>query len=199
MKGGKITRIDFLKKLSTGNYFPVALYSEDNYLSYKLAVIPAKTDESITAYLKKFSSDQLEFCKLEGKPVPNFNFNDVNGKHYSSESIKGKIVLFKCWFIRCGACVKEMPALNEIVKKYKNRDDILFISLAIDNRKELQKFLATTKFDYATIPNQERYMADQLHVSAYPTHFIINKKGELVRMLPDETKVIEAIEIEIAK
>lgn len=197
--GKQITRINFLKKLNSGLYFPLALYSANDTSNYKLATIPKKADEVIKAYMIRFSEDQLAYCKLEGKPVPAFDFKDINGKHYTSENIKGKIVLFKCWFISCTACVKEMPALNEIVTKYKDRDDILFISLAMDTKPKLEQFLAKTKFDYATIPNQTKYMSDKLFITAYPTHVIINKKGELVRMLPDETKIVEAIEIELAK
>lgn len=196
--GNTISRVFFLKQLTSGLYFPLALYDNDS-LNYQLAKIPVKASKDIGAYMQKFSKEQLEFCKLEGKPIPAFNFTDVNGKVYTSANTKGKIVMFKCWFISCVACVAEMPALNDIVAKYKDRDDILFISLAMDSKRELQTFLAKRQFDYATIPNQTEYMKNQLHVAAYPTHFIINKKGEMVRMLPNEVKVEEAIEMELAK
>ncbi|MFD0941805.1 TlpA family protein disulfide reductase [Pedobacter boryungensis] len=199
INGKPITRTVLLEKLTTGLYFPLALYANGDTLSYQLAVLPKKADKNISAYMQQFSKEQLAFCKLEGKPVPAFDFKDVNGIHYTSENIKGKIVLFKCWFISCLPCRQEMPALNEIVKKYRDRKDILFISLATDNKKELQQFLSTTKFEYATVSNQAKYMANQLHVVGYPTHFIINKKGELVRMLPDVLSVEEAIEKELAK
>jgi peroxiredoxin len=42
-------------------------------------------------------------------------------------------------------------------------------------------------------------MSDELHVMAYPTHFLIDKKGNIVRALPDENQVAEALEKEIAK
>lgn len=92
-----------------------------------------------------------------------------------------------------------MPALNELVQKYKDRNDILFVSLAIDPKPELQAFLAKTQFDYATVPNQERYMAEKLLVNAYPTHFIIDKKGLLVNVVSDEQSIADLLEKEIAK
>lgn len=192
-----ITRINFLQKLSTGNYFPVALYGANDSLYYKLAALPPKADEYISAYMRQFSKIQLAYCKLEDKPVPAFDFTDVNGKHYTQENTKGKIVLFKCWFINCVACVKEMPALNEIVNKYKNRNDILFISLAEDNKQKLQQFLSATKFDYATVPSQQNYITKKLNVAVYPTHFLINKKGILVQALPDHVQVAEALAKEL--
>lgn len=191
--GSPITKAQFLKQLNTGLYFPLVLTSKPAELRYKLYKLPDTADENIAAYMKQFSTNQLAFYKMEGKEIPRFNFSDINGKVYTPENTKGKIVLFKCWFIGCVACVKEMPALNELVRQYKDRDDILFISLAMDGKKELQKFLSATKFDYATVPGQAGYMADQLKVSAYPTHFLINKEGILVRVLPDEVQVAEAL------
>lgn len=192
-QGGSITKEQFLKQLNTGQYFPLILTSNPSELMYKLSKIPASSDENIGHLMKQFATNQLAFLKLEGKKIPKFDFRDVDGKLYTSENTKGKIILFKCWFIGCVACVKEMPALNELVHKYKDRDDILFISLAMDGKKELQKFLTKTKFDYETVPDQTSYMANKLKVSSYPTHFLINKEGILVRALPDEVQVAEAL------
>lgn len=192
-KGDTITKEQFLNQLNTGRYFPLVLTSKPATLSYKLHKIPASADRNIAAYMEQFSAQELAFLKLEGKKIPKFNFRDVDGKLYTSENTKGKIVLFKCWFIGCVACVKEMPALNELVEKYKDRNDILFISLAMDSKEKLQKFLTTTKFDYATVPDQASYMADKLKVSVYPTHFLIDKEGVLVRVLPNDVQVAESL------
>ncbi len=192
-KGAVITKEQFLKQLNTGRYFPLVLTSKPDELRYKLSKIPVSADKSIAAYMEQFSAQELAFLKLEGKKIPKFNFRDVDGKLYTSENTKGKIVLFKCWFIGCVACVKEMPALNELVEKYKDRDDILFISLAMDGKQPLKKFLTTTKFDYSTVPDQTNYMADKLKVSVYPTHFLIDKEGVLVRVLPNDVQVAESL------
>ncbi|MFA6276152.1 MAG: TlpA disulfide reductase family protein [Pedobacter sp.] len=198
-KGNIISKLQFLNQLKSGLYFPLVIYSKDEQLNYKLVKIPAKADPNISAYMKQFAHNELIFFKMQGKPIPQFDFTDINGKRYNSENTKGKIVLFKCWYIGCVACVNEMPALNDIVKKYQDRKDILFISLAMDNKSALQQFFKRVKFDYATVPNQENYMAKQLNVQAYPTHFLINRKGIMVRALPDDIQVDEALAKEIAK
>ncbi|MFI5452548.1 TlpA family protein disulfide reductase [Pedobacter sp. UC225_61] len=197
--GKPISKLQFLSQLKSGLYFPLILNSKDEQLNYQLAKIPVKADPNISAYMKQFARNELIFFKMQGKPIPHFDFTDINGKRYTSENTKGKIVLFKCWFIGCVACVNEMPALNEIVKKYQDRKDILFISLAMDNKSALQQFFKRVKFDYATVPNQENYMAKQLNVQVYPTHFLINRKGIMVRALPDDIQLDEALAKEIAK
>lgn len=189
----------FLKQLATGTYFPMALYADNDVANYELQRIPQKADKTIADYLRQTIREQLVFYKMEGKKIPAFNFSDVNGKLYTSENTKGKIVLFKCWFIRCGACVKEMPALNKLVAQYKDNPDVLFISLASDAKANLKGFLSKTKFDYATVANQDDYMTKKLNVSAYPTHFLINKEGVLVRVLPNDVAVRKALGREVER
>lgn len=194
-----IKKADFLKALYSGMYYPLAIYSKDSLINYKLAKIPTKAPEYIGAYLRQDSRDALVHYDMEGKPIPAFNFTDVNGKFYSSANTKGKIILFKCWFIKCGACILEMPQLNRMVQKYKDRNDILFISLAMDGKKPLQGFLEKTQFDYATIPNQTKYMAEQLKVPAYPHHFLIDKQGLLVKSVDDAVDIEILLERELKK
>ncbi|SMD13394.1 redoxin domain-containing protein [Pedobacter nyackensis] len=197
-KGQTITKEAFLKHLNTGLYFPLRIYTKNTDLGYKLHKIPAKADSDISTYMKQFSKQELIYYKMQGKEVPVFHFTSISGQSYTSENTKGKIVLFKCWFISCVPCVQEMPALNELVKKYKDRKDILFISLAIDGKKELTQFLNKTRFDYATVPGQETYMSKKLNVTAYPTHFLIDRTGKLVRALYNDVEVAKALEKEIS-
>ncbi len=189
----------FLQQMKTERYLPMLLASSDPKPHYQLFRIPKGTDPNIGTYMRQFAADELKYSQMKGKPIPAFSFKDINGKLYTSANTKGKIVLFKCWFIGCVACVQEMPALNELVQKYKDRNDILFVSLAIDAKTELQEFLAKTKFDYATVPNQERYMAEKLLVNAYPTHFLIDKNGLLVNVVNEESAIASLLDREAAK
>ncbi|MBB2147928.1 TlpA family protein disulfide reductase [Pedobacter gandavensis] len=198
LAGKKISKTKFLNQLKTGKYIALQVYTATSSLAYKLHKIPATADPAIVGYMRDFGKKQLIFSQMKGKKAPAFNFTDVNGKTYTSENTKGKIVLFKCWFTTCTACIAEMPELNKLVKKYKNRTDILFISLAINDKKELQRFLSKTKFDYATIPAQESYMRKQLNVAAYPTHFLINKTGKIIFISEDADQIKRHLEKEIA-
>jgi peroxiredoxin len=192
-KGQKIGKGAFLKQLKTGKYFPLVLHAKANILSYRLEKITRKSDPVIAGYMKQFSAQELIFYNMLGKSAPSFHFTDINGKVYTPENTKGKIVLLKCWFIGCVACVEEMPALNELVAKYKNRTDILFVSLAPDSKEKLTKFFQKTHFDYAKVFEQGAYMTEKLKVNSYPTHFVIGKDGKLIRVVQYEEQLAEVL------
>lgn len=192
--GKQIARGEFLKRMTTGNYLPLLVYGEKTGKYYQLVEIPKDAESAISLYMKDFSKTQLVFYQMEGKQAPAFDFVDLNGNRYTSANTKGKVILFKCWFISCVPCVQEMPELNQLVKKYSKRKDVLFISLALDKKSALQDFLKKTRFDYITIPDQDAYIRNQLKVSSYPMHFLLNKAGELVHVFPNADELDQAIQ-----
>lgn len=193
-----ISKDQFLKQLASGSCLPVKLSANDGVLKYQLYKMPVKTESSLKEVIKDYGKRYYNYYKREGQPIPGFNFKDVGGKFYSKLNTKGKIVVLKCWFIACTACVEEMPRLNQVVDQYKNRKDVVFISLAFDSKKKLDVFLKKTKFSYAVVPDQESYMRDQLQVNSYPTHLIVNKKGRIAKVVNNAEDMIRALNKESA-
>lgn len=177
-----ITKDRLLEKVASGGYLPLRLISDNGSIIYKLYKMPVSTKPDIKAVIKDYGATRYKYYQKEGKKLPHFNFVDLNGKKYNEASTKGKIVVFKFWFVACLPCIQEMPELNKLVANYKNRKDILFVSLALDDKKKLRDFLKKTRFDYAVVPDQESYISNILKINAYPTHLIINKKGLVAKV-----------------
>lgn len=178
----KIDKATFLNKLMTENVIAFKtkiIRGQSVYQLFKLN----SSDESIKATIKQMASTEIKHFRMEGIDVPEFNFTDLNGKLYNKSSTKGKIVILKCWFIHCTACIKEFPELNKLVEEYLSRNDILFISLALDSKKELIKFFETKDFKYATIPEMENYMTNKLNVTEYPTHILVDRNGKIIKVV----------------
>jgi len=189
-----ISKGAFLQSLTTGNYIPVELTSADTTTYYKLFKLDNTNDQQISSTIKTFASIAKHHFEMEGKPFPAFSFKDVNGVEYNNENTKGKIIIFKCWFIGCKACDAEFPELNEFVAKYKSRNDLLFISLAIDSKDILVKFLATKSFSYAVAPEQEELMVKTLKITLFPTHLIVDKNGIIQTVVNNAEELIAAFE-----
>lgn len=154
-----------------------------------------QVNEDIFRTIKACGNISYKKNKMVSKPLPGFNFTDLNGKLYNEETCKGKIVVLNFWFIHCTSCVAEMPALNELVNLYKNRNDIVFVGLAADSPDKLKNFLEKTAFNYAIVADMQNYLTDTLHIHSYPTQVIINKKGMVVKV-PEDYKELE---IELGK
>jgi thiol-disulfide isomerase/thioredoxin len=76
--------------------------------------------------------------KPEMKTV-GFNYENFYGGTTSLESLKGKLVYVEIWATWCGPCIKEMPALTQLIKEYKGKN-IEFVSISIDTKNDYEKW-----------------------------------------------------------
>lgn len=189
-----ITKDAFLNELTVGNYIPIRLQSDDSIYYYRLFKIEATSDTSIKATIVQTAFDEYKNFQMEGKPFPKFSFTDLDGNVVSNESMKGKIIVIKCWYIHCPMCIKEFPDVNRLANEYKDRSDILFVSLAEDTPEQLKAFLIKKPLSYLVIPNMKIYMNETLQLNAFPTHFILNKEGVIAKVLPNFESLEVALE-----
>lgn len=191
----EISKETFLDQLANGNFIPIRLKSDDSIYYYKLFKIQPKSDTSIKATINQTGFDAYKNYKMEGTPFPDFSFKDLNGNIVSNETMKGKIIVIKCWYIHCTPCIREFPQVNHLFEEYKDRKDILFISLAEDSPEQLKAFLARKPLSYSVIPDMKIYMNESLQLNSFPTHFILNKEGLISKVLPN----FESLEVALAK
>lgn len=190
----RITKLAFLQQVATGNYLPLRMNKQDT-VCYRL--YRCDTSSENMAFVKAFGYTQLNYFKMEGKPLPGFDYTDLDGHKYNQQTMRGKTVVWKCWFIHCAACVAEMPALNKFVDTYKSRNDIAFISVATDSAYLLKNFLVKQPFSYAVAPVTEDYVINTVGVSEFPTHIVLNKQGLVVKVLQryeDMEEVVKRME-----
>ncbi len=173
----------FLEKLGTGKYIPLRLASDSEGETYKLLQLDSSANDGIGITMGNESMTNLKHFNMEGMAFPEFDFTDLDGNRYNNQTTQGKTLILKTWFIGCVACVAEFPELNELVEKYRKRDDLLFISLALDSRAELEEFLKKKDFDYAVVPKQEEFIKRKLDLQLYPTHLIVDKNGSIAKVL----------------
>ena len=188
----------FLQLLTTGEFYPTKTETNNGLPCYKLNILNVGNAD-IRNTLIQLAGDALFYYNMEGKELPNYRFEDIAGHIYNNANTKGKILVLKCWFIHCVACVREFPQLNKLVENYSNTQDILFISLAFDQKKELTNFLKTHKFKYSVVANQEGFMTEKLGIISYPTHIIIGKDGKIAKVLSSYENLAPALKKIIAK
>lgn len=136
---------------------------------------------------------------LEEISLPEYHFTDLDGQTYTPENTKGKIVVLKCWYLSCMPCVVEIPTLNRIKGEYEGRNDILFLSLCMDSQRDLKAFLKENVFDYKQIANQRSYLSDKLKIDRYPTHFVINKQGFIIKKTNKYEEMADVLKKEAGK
>lgn len=123
----ELKRKEDRESISKGNFDPefkkIILSSFDNNDRYV-----AQAYENITRAKKS-----------QGKPSPEFNYENHKGGQTKLSDLKGKYVYIDIWATWCAPCRQEIPFLQKIEKKYENKN-ITFVSISIDQKKDYEKW-----------------------------------------------------------
>lgn len=143
---------------------------------------------------------------VKGKPSPQFvNYENHKGGATSLADLKGKYVYVDVWATWCGPCIREIPSLKEVEKKFHN-ENIEFVSTSIDEMKNHDKWknMVTEKelggmqlmADNAW---QSQFVKDY-GIDGIPRFILIDPNGNIVSAdapRPSNPKLIELLEEEL--
>lgn len=184
-----ISKLDFFENVYKKSCFPLKAIN-GNY--YKLVKIKYWPNKNIYAWVSGVGFRQFKEESLIGKLLLKKPLIDMQGDVIDSNFIKGKHVFVKCWFIKCVPCVAEMPQLNKIVDKMKNRKDILFLSFAFDKKDSLKIFLDKTAFTYKVLPTYKIPEIDSLGFVSFPTHLYV--ENNIIKKVIKKEQILDIIE-----
>lgn len=143
---------------------------------YSLADFAVQTQEEYKTTLlesqKKTNEIRLKFI---GEKVKTFKDISIEQEKIDTKKIIEDVIVYNFWFTSCAPCKAEIPKLNELKEKYKDKN-VRFISIALDPEYKINTFLKAFPFNYEIIP-EGRWIADMFGITAYPTNIIVDKKG----------------------
>jgi thiol-disulfide isomerase/thioredoxin len=128
-------------------------------------------------------SDEPRIVRFAGnpQPVPAFLVNDLDGNPVSTAAWKGKVVFINFWATWCPPCRAEIPVLIDLANRYKDRLQIVGVSLDDSGPEDVKKFVKDAGINYPVIMANRAIMAEYGGVPALPTLFVVNAEGNIVQ------------------
>jgi len=168
-------------QLKTGEYSLRNLDPNDKsqgYIIYKLTEQEKhKRDSVAKTYANHAIKNSESNFFTTGKKIDPFKEKDMDRNKLSIEDMKGKVIVLNFWFVGCPPCRAEIPELNNIVEKYKDNPNIVFIGIALDDYVTIKNFLATNPFKYHIIENGRYIAQGKYGINVYPTNVVVDKQG----------------------
>jgi thiol-disulfide isomerase/thioredoxin len=115
-----------------------------------------------------------------GKPAPEIEGVDFDGKPLKLSDYKGKVVVLVFWGTWCGPCMAQVPHERELVERLKGQP---FALLGVDcepDKDKARKVMARERMTWPNWydgPQGEGPIARRYHIRGYPSVFFIDAKG----------------------
>jgi thiol-disulfide isomerase/thioredoxin len=119
----------------------------------------------------------------ESIKAPDFTLKDLNAVSLSLSSLKGKVVFLNFWGSWCYYCREEMPSIQQMYNKLKNKNfEILAVNVN-DTPKEAGDYIKSNAFTFPVVLDLE-YQASQIYgIKGFPTTYVIDREGYLIGKL----------------
>ena len=114
---------------------------------------------------------------------PAFTLSDVQGQSHNLSDYRGNVVLLQFWATYCTPCRKEMPTMNNLIKRMDGKPfKIVTVNMAED-KQSVEQFLDQVPVDFPVLMDKDGQVLGQWKVFAAPANFILDKQGNILYTL----------------
>ena len=109
---------------------------------------------------------------------PVLDLLDVQGQRWSSERLKGRVVVLNFWATWCPPCKEEMPSLQTLHEI--GGGDPLVIGVNVrETASHVRRYVQATGIGFPVVLDPRAELAQRLGVNAFPTTLLMGPDGRV--------------------
>ncbi|HAA13504.1 MAG TPA: hypothetical protein DCE41_18145 [Cytophagales bacterium] len=118
----------------------------------------------------------------EGTAFPEFAMLDQDGNPITHGALENEVTVIRFFFTGCPPCREETNQLNGLYNRYHPRG-VNFLAFSFDPDTRTRMFREWKKYRYRVVPDAKRFIQNDMHVGVYPTHMVVNPKGQVTSVI----------------
>jgi peroxiredoxin len=111
--------------------------------------------------------------------APPLTLPDMQGQQQSLSALKGQVVLLNFWASWCPPCVHEMPSMQRLIDAKASQGLALVAVNLGEDAASIAAFSAQHQLRFPIWRDEDQQTAKAWKVFAYPTSFLIDRKGQV--------------------
>jgi peroxiredoxin len=171
----------------------VNTYSEIHFYDYR---INKESLNDLSSYIipSNFTIEKLKDRKpllIKGSKAPELNLKEINGEPFSLNRQKGKVILLNFTSISCPHSIESVNMLNNLYSEYTKRKFSIITINPFDDKESVEKFNKKLNIKYPVFLNIGVANTDNYNVYGYPTFYLIDKNGNIIKGFSGYNKSLE--------
>jgi thiol-disulfide isomerase/thioredoxin len=149
--------------------------------SHSAVLTPGSSSAAAPGTGSKNPQDRVILFASNPIPAPPFLVTDLDGQPISTAEWHGKVVLLNFWATWCPPCREEIPEMIELANRYKDRLQIIGVSMDDGPPEEVRQFAKEIGINYPIVMWSRELIREYGGVPGLPTSFVINPEGRVVQ------------------
>lgn len=127
--------------------------------------------------------------------APDFLLQKLGGGTITLSEFRGKKpVVVDFWASWCPNCRRDMPKMNAMYPKYKDKVEIIAVNLH-ENESTVRNFVTSNNIDFPIALDPRNQASRAYGIQYTNTHFLIDTNGNLVRTIPGDIRESDIVSL----
>lgn len=149
-------------------------------IAYFKSTFPKKYTESIEGREFLKTNERILHPLKVDKAAPGFSVKTIDGKSISLAGLKGKYVLLDFWATWCAPCMREVPFIKTVRKKYA-QDKLTIIGISQDrNLAKLKQVIKQQGMNWVHYYDGETEISRLYGINEFPTLILLDDQGKII-------------------
>jgi peroxiredoxin len=114
-----------------------------------------------------------------GMQAENFRLTDLAGKEQSLSQYRGKIVLVNFWATWCKPCTTEMPAMQAMYDKLRDKGFVVLAVNELEDDAKVREHIKQYGHTFPVLMDRDNTVANQFGVFGLPVSVFIDQEGRV--------------------
>ena len=138
------------------------------------------------------------FAKLEAddqrRQQADFTLADLQGARHTLKDLRGKVVLVNFWATWCPPCRKELPDLQTLSTRFKDRG-LVILAISDEDPDKVKPFIAARDIRFPILLDPGRKVNELFQIEGIPKSFVYDRGGKLVAQSIDMRTMRQFLEM----
>jgi peroxiredoxin len=134
-----------------------------------------------------------------GMQAEDFQLADLDGKTQSLSQYRGKIVLVNFWATWCKPCTTEMPAMQAMYDKLREKGFVVLAVNELEDDAKVREHIKQYRHTFPVLMDHDNKVANQFGVFGLPVSVFIDQEGRVQEYIKGGLLTEQKIEETVAR